>query len=84
MKKEDFIKYCNENWDVPAYKVDEALDVMDKLRCPLRMVDEVIVGHIRDLADDFELDNDLSDDWFAENFDDEEEVFWELDIFHEK
>lgn len=81
MRKKEFIKYCNENWDVPQYKVDEALHVMDECRCPLYMVDDTIVDRIRDLADDFEIDNDLSDDWFYENFDDEEEVFWKLDIF---
>lgn len=81
MEKEDFIRYCNENWDVPYYEVEKALDVMDKFRCPLGMANNIIVDRIRDLADDFETDNNLSDDWFYENFDDEEEVFWKLDIF---
>lgn len=82
MEKEDFIKYCNLHWNIPSYKVDEALDLMDKYRCPLRMVGDTISDKIRDLADDFEIDNNLSDDWFAENFNDEEEVFWKLDIFN--
>ena len=81
MEKEDFIKYCNENWDIPYYEVEKALDIMDKCRCPLSMANDTIVDRIRDLADDFETDNNLSDNWFDENFADEEEVFWELDIF---
>lgn len=81
MEKEDFIRYCNENWDIPYYEVEKALDVMGKSRCPLGMANDTIVGRIRDLADDFETDNNLSNDWFYENFDDEEEVFWKLDIF---
>ena len=81
MEKEDFIGYCNKNWDVPYYEVEKALDVMDKSRCPLDMANNAIVDKIRDLADDFETDNNLSDDWFCKNFDDEEEVFWKLDIF---
>ena len=81
MTKKDFIRYCNENWDIPSYEVEKALDVMDKRRCPLGMANDTIVDRIRDLADDFETDNNLSDDWLYENFDDEEEVFWKLDIF---
>lgn len=81
MEKEDFIRYCNENWDVPYYEVEKALNVMGKSRCPLGMANDTIVDRIRDLADDFEIDNNLSDDWLYENFDDEEEVFWKLDIF---
>jgi len=81
MEKEDFIKYCNENWDIPYYEVEKALDVMGKSRCHLGMANNTIVDRIRDLADDFETDNNLSDDWFYENFDDEEEIFWKLDIF---
>ena len=81
MEKEDFIRYCNQNWDIPYYEVEKALDVMDKSRCPLGVANNIIVDRIRDLADDFETDNNLSDDWFCENFDDEEEVFWKLDIF---
>lgn len=79
MKKEDFIDYCNKYLEIPSYKIDEALCVMDECRCPLHMAGNTIVNRIRDLADEFEVENDLSDDWFYENFDDEEEVFWKLD-----
>ena len=81
MEREDFIKYCNENWDIPYYEVEKVLDIIGKCRLPLCMANDTIVDRIRDLADDFETDNNLSDDWFYENFDDEEEVFWKLDIF---
>jgi len=75
--KKKFIKYCNENWSLPYYEVEKALDSIGK---HFGLTDAV-AGHIRDLADDFECDNDLDDDWFYENFDDEEDVFWELNIF---
>lgn len=78
MTREDFIRYCNDNWDIPHYEVEKALDVMDKSRCPLGIANNTIVDRIRDLADDFETDNNLSDDWFCENFDNEEEVFLEI------
>lgn len=79
MTKKDFIKYCNDNWDVEWYEMAKALDVMDKCRCPLYMANESIVSRIRDLAECFIDENDLNEDWFDNKFDDEEEVFWKLD-----
>lgn len=81
MGKREFIKYCNENLDLRSSEIDEALYYMDACRCPLRMAGGNIADRIRDLADDFEIENNLSDDWFDETFDDEDDVFWELDIF---
>ena len=80
-KKKQFIDYCNENWDLPSYETEKALDLMDKMRCPLSMANDAVSNHIRDLADDFEEENDLDDEWFDETFDDEEDVFMKLDIF---
>ena len=54
---------------------------MEKMRCPLSMANEVVSDYIRDLADDFEIDNDLDDDWYFDTIDDEDEFFFELDIF---
>jgi hypothetical protein len=80
-RKKQFIEYCNENWDLEWYESAKALDVMDKMRCPLSMANEVVSNHIRDLADDFELENDLDDDWYDNTFDNDEDVFMQLDIF---
>jgi hypothetical protein len=79
-KKKEFIKYVNENWDIEWYHMSNALGAMDECRCPLSMTGEdCIIDRIRELADDFIMDNDLDEDWFDENFEDEEEVFWKLD-----
>ena len=80
--KERFIQYCNENWDLPSYELDKALDIMDRYRCPLSQANDSVVDYIRDLADDFERDNDLSDDWFFDEGIDEEELLFKLDIFY--
>ena len=79
MKKEDFIKYCNEHWNVEWYEMSHALGTMEECRCPLHMTGDAIVDHIRELANDFIIDNDLDGDWFYNNFEDEEELFWALD-----
>lgn len=79
--KQLFIEYCNKNWDLEWYEVAKALDIMEKMRCPLSMANEVVSDYIRDLADDFEIDNDLDDDWYFDTIDDEDEFFFELDIF---
>ena len=79
MKKEEFIKYCNENWSIEWYEMARALGAMDECRCPLYMASDKITDEIRSLADDFISDNNLDEDWFTDNFEDEEEVFWALD-----
>ena len=79
--KKQFIEYCNENWDLEWYETAKALDIMDKMRCPLHIANDVVSDYIRDLADDFICENELDEDWFDNTFDDAESVFWELDIF---
>jgi len=79
--RERFIQYCNENWDLPSYELDKALDLMDTCRCSLDQANDVVVNYIRGLADDFALDNDLDKDWFFDEGIDEEELLFSLDIF---
>lgn len=79
--EERFIEYCNENWDLESYELDKALDLMGKYRCSLDQANDVVVNYIRGLADDFAIDNDLSEDWFFDEGIDEEELLFKLDIF---
>jgi hypothetical protein len=80
--KEKFIQYCNDNWDIVWYKMCEASGAIDEWRCPLSMVGgfaDEIIDRIAELAEEFIEENDLDPDWFENNFDNEEEVFWGLD-----
>lgn len=79
-EKARFIDYCNEHWDCEWHEVAKALDAMESKRCSLQVANATICDYIRDLADDFEDENGLADDWFDETFDGEEEVFWKLKI----
>lgn len=77
--KEAFIKYCNENWDLESFETDRALAYMERYRCPLYMANMIVADHIQDLAEDFILENDLEEDWLYNNFNDVEEVFWQIE-----
>ena len=63
--------------------VAQALDIMDRMRCPLYMVGNSVYDALQSLVDDFETDNGLSDDWFEEcdYCGDYEKLFFDLDIF---
>ena len=76
--RKQFIDYCKQNFNVPQYEIDKALDLMERDRCPLRMASDAIINAIRNLADDFIADNGLADDWFYKTFptEEEEEVFF--------
>lgn len=43
-----------------------------QMRCPPSMVDALLADKVRDLLDDYSMDNDLSEDWWYEecNIDD--------------
>ena len=78
---DEFVEYCNNNWQLPTYELEKALDLMDRCRCPLDQANEVVVDYIRGLAEDFAWDNDLDEDWFFDEDIDEEELLFKLDIF---
>lgn len=82
--KEAFIKYCNENWDLEQFESDRALANMNKYRCPLYIANMIVADHIQDLAKDFIMENDLEEDWLYLNFNDVDEVFWQLDTRQRK
>lgn len=76
--RKQFIDYCKQNFNVPQYEIDKALDLMGRDRCPLRMASDDIVGAIHNLADEFIADKGLVDDWFFDNFSTEDEVFFSI------
>ena len=82
--KTQFIDYCYKNWDLPDYEVEKALDLMNMYRCPLDFANDTVSDHIRDLADEFERENDLDDNWYFDTFDNDEDVFFKLNIFGDK
>ncbi len=60
-------------------KILTSLRAVNEYRCP---IDSDITDAINELLNDFGFDNDLPDDWFylLDDFDDEEDFFWKLDI----
>ena len=76
-----FKEYCNEHWFLKKYELNKALDLMAKTHCPLSQAGSVVIDYIRGLADEFEIDNDLDDDWFEKEGIDEEDLLFDLDIF---
>jgi len=82
--RKELIAYINENWDLPKYEIEKAIDMMDKMRCPLAMANSRVSDYISDMVDDFISDNDLDCDWYADSYDNDfEELFWDLNIFGE-
>ena len=82
--RKELVAYCNENWDLERYEVEKAVDLMDKMRCPLEMANPRVSDYLSDMVDDFITDNDLDPDWYAETYDNDfEELFWDLNIFGE-
>ena len=73
------IEYVKEHIHkrVKDYEFERAYDIMDECRCPLDHASDTIVDAIRDLMDDYTLDEDLPEDWWYE-YTDIEDIFWEL------
>lgn len=73
------IEYVKEHIHgrVKDYEFERAYDIMDECRCPLDHASDTIVDAIRDLMDDYTLDEDLPEDWWYEHTD-IEDIFWEL------
>ena len=82
MTKEDLKKYIEEHWDVDQHEVDKALQGINNDRCPLYMANPYLEKRINELVGDFLCDNLLEDVWFNEQYDDIEELFWDLDFLN--
>jgi len=77
---EKALQYVRDNKTWTEAEEDVALEQIGRLRCPLRMTStgKSICNNIRELLESFAEENDLDTDWWSENFDDEEEIFWAL------
>ena len=76
-KYAELLAYIKENkgWSLAEERV--ALDRINSMRCSINEASYEITDQIRDLIDDFCVDNDLSDDYFDDvDFDD---IFFDLE-----
>ena len=78
--KKDLVNHIEKNWNLPSYEIDKALRNMDRMRCPLYQANSIVEEKLNELIDDFLCDNGLENDWFANNYDSVEELFWEIDF----
>ena len=69
--KNELIEYIKSNIADFDDKISKAWELMDKYRCPLRMVDNGLYDEITNLIQDYADDNDLSEEWI-DNIDVEE------------
>lgn len=78
--KDELLQYIRDNKGWTDAMEEVALEQINKMRCPLRMTatGENICNNIRELLESFAEENDLDTDWWSEDFDDEEEIFWAL------
>lgn len=69
--------YCAANIEDYELRVQLALNVMDRMRCPLWMADERLDNEIRDCIEEWCDDNEVSIDFF-DDIDTEEIIFAEI------
>lgn len=64
----DLMSYISENVEDYEYRVQHAMTIMDRNRCPLCYADLQLCNEIQDAVDDYCFDNDLdADDLFLED-----------------
>ena len=78
---DEAIAYINNNKTWSQEEEQVALEEIAKKSCPLRRTStgENILNCIGELLDEFGTINNLSDDWWRDFADSEEEVYWELE-----
>lgn len=69
-------RYCAENIEDYEIRVQRALDVIGRNRCPLYMADSALYDEILECAQEWCDDNEISVDFF-EDIDAEEILFTE-------
>ena len=76
---EKAIQYVRENKTWTDAEEEVALDMMDRMRCPLNMTSTGtgICDKIRDLLNEYGEENNLAEDWWLD-FGTEEDLFFKL------
>ena len=80
MEKKELKKiaeYCRQNIEDYDVRVQLALGIMDRMRCPLSMADASLYDQIEQYAEEWAEENGYSvDEWDDDSRIDVEEILW--------
>lgn len=74
---EEIARYCAENIEDYELRVQVALGIIDRMRCPLYMADASLYDRMYDLAQEWCDDHEISVDFF-DDIDVEDILFTEV------